>query len=108
MAKANSSSHSTRLASQLRHERDCVERGARRRWGVSPLMYRALDRLYNILSLALVVYLLETTAVDPVYVILFGVFLIGGWEAVERFLYATGKREGDRRGTSGTERGESD
>jgi len=71
-------------------------------------MYRALDRLYNILSLALVVYLLETTAVDPVYVILFGVLHIGGWGAVERFLYATGKREAARRGASGTDGGESD
>jgi hypothetical protein len=53
---------------------------------VSGAVYRALDRLFNILVLGVTVFFVQYTSVEPVLAMIFAVVLIGGAEGLQSFL----------------------
>lgn len=71
-----------------------VDRFLREKWGLSGSVYRVLDRLFNILTLGAVIWIISNTQVEPIYAMAFGVVLIGGVESLERYLLATNQDGG--------------
>jgi len=55
-------------------------------------MYRALERIFNILTLGVTVYMIEYTELSALTAAAFAVVLITGAEGFERFLLAAGSR----------------
>ena len=70
-----------------RHEA-CLDYGARQLLGIGGNMYRALDSIYKIATLAVMVYLIEYTAIGSVTAVAFAALLITGAEGLERLLLA--------------------
>jgi len=93
--------HIQHFTAELQTYRSQLDAGTRKCLGVSGRMYRALDRLFNILVLAVTVYFVQYTEVAPVLAMAFAVVLIAGAEGLQSFLIDTA--EVDRRETNGSE-----
>ena len=65
-----------------------LESGSREILGVGANVYRALDSIYKIATLATMVYLIEYTAVGSFTALAFAALLITGAEGLERLLIA--------------------
>ena len=76
----------THLTAELRTYRSQLDAGARECLGVSGRVYRALDRLFNILVLAVTVYFVQYTDAEPILAMAFAVVLIAGAEGLQSFL----------------------
>ena len=74
------------LTAELAAYRQQLEAATRARWGVSGGVYRALDRLFNILVLGVTVFFVQYTDVEPVLAMIFAVVLIAGAEGLQSFL----------------------
>jgi hypothetical protein len=74
------------LTAELRTYRQQLDAATQQRWGVSGAVYRALDRLFNILVLGVTVFFVQYTDVEPVLAMVFAVVLIGGAEGLQTFI----------------------
>lgn len=81
------------ISMEIRAYRERIDCGVRDRLGIDGSMYRAIDRLFNILALAVTVYLIEEASVDPILAMAFAVLLIGGAEAFERLMLVAGDKQ---------------
>jgi len=88
----------TTLTAELRTYRAQLDHATRQRWGVSGAVYRALDRLFNILVLGVTVFFVQYTDTEPILAMLFAVILIGGAEGVQTFLLGAADAQRDASG----------
>ena len=84
------------LTAELAAYRSQLDAATRSRWGVSGAVYRALDRLFNILVLGVTVFFVQYTEVEPVLAMIFAVVLIGGAEGVQTFIMNASDMNADR------------
>ena len=74
------------FTTELAAYRSQLDAACQQRWGVSGAVYRALDRLFNILVLGVTVFFVQYTSAEPVLAMIFAVVLIGGAEGLQSFL----------------------
>lgn len=84
------SRESQTLTNEIRAYHQRLDVGTRSIWGIDGSMYRALDRVFNILTLGFTIYLIEYAEVEPILGMAFALLMVGGAEAVERFLVIAG------------------
>lgn len=89
------------LTTEIREYRSQLDAGCQRVAGVSGAMYRALDRLFNIMVLAVTVYFVQYTDVAPVLAMAFAVLLIAGAESLQHFMLSAGQLQQNQERSDG-------
>jgi len=84
-----------RLSTEAKRYHIALDAGSKHKIGIGAGMYRTLERLFNIATLGVTVYLIEYTELSALTAVAFAVVLITGVEGFERFLLAAGTRQGD-------------
>lgn len=87
---------SNTLLTELTRYHAELDVGTRKCLGLSGVVYRALDRLFNILVLMVTVYLVQYAKVEPMIAMFFAVLLIGGAEYLQTFMIASGQRQSNK------------
>jgi hypothetical protein len=96
------------LRSEIEHNAAALERGCRRQWGVSGVMFRTAKYVFYIATLAMTTYLVEYQSVEPVIAMAFAALLITGPEGLEAWLIRTGQLQSPQQADTPSKAGESD
>jgi len=78
------------LEYRLRRDAQSLDNSCRRRWGVSAIVFKTVKFVFYIAVLAFSAFVIESTTVDAMFVLLFTALLISGPEGVEMLLIRQG------------------